>query len=301
MYATPRGLTPLLTGLRMTGTFAVQTALDFDSERTTDTRVKLSVANDCQIQQITPELSPKRFATFWRREVKGPNKQPIEVESGPGSPNWVPFDAISPYMETAVMVCEDGHFPYHRGFDFEAMQNSIRENLNQGRFARGASTISMQLAKNLYLGREKTLGRKLQEAVLTQLLEQELSKQQLMELYLNVIEYGPGIYGIGPAAKYYFNKRPSELTLAQALYIASILSNPERQHFDPDGKVSLGWTRYLQKLMHIAKKIGHISEEQLATGLTEQVAFHVADTGATVPAAGSYPGDGADTPSELSP
>lgn len=298
--ATPRGLTPLLTGLRMTGTFAVQTALDFDSERPSDTRVKLSVANDCQIQQITPELSPKRFATYWRREVKGPNKQPIEVESGPGSPDWVPFDAISPYMETAVMVCEDGHFPYHRGFDFEAMQNSIRDNLNQGRFARGASTISMQLAKNLYLSREKTLGRKLQEAVLTQLLEQELSKQQLMELYLNVIEYGPGVYGIGPAAKYYFNKRPSELTLAQSLYIASILSNPERQHFDPDGKVSLGWTRYLQKLMHIAKKIGHISEEQLATGLTEQVAFHVADTGATMPA-GSFPADGADTPSELSP
>lgn len=299
--ATPRGLTPLLTGLRMTGTFAVQTALDFDSQRPTDTKVRLTVANDCQIQQISPELSPKRFATYWRREVKGPNKQAIEVESGPGSPDWVPYDAISPFMEAAVLVCEDGHFPYHRGFDFEAMQNSIRDNLNQGRFARGASTISMQLAKNLYLGKEKTLGRKLQEAVLTQLLEQELSKQQLMELYLNVIEYGPGIYGIGPAAQYYFKKRPSELTLAQALYIASILPNPERQHFDPDGKVSLGWTRYLQKLMHIAKKIGRVDAEQLAVGLTEQVVFRVADTGATMPASTGFPTDDGDTPSELSP
>lgn len=298
--ATPRGLTPLLGSLRMTGTFAVSTALDFDSERPTDTKVRLNVANDCQIQQISPELSPKRFSTYWRREVKGPNKQSIEVESGPGSPDWVPYDAISPYMEAAVLVCEDGHFPYHRGFDFEAMQNSIRDNLNQGRFARGASTISMQLAKNLYLGKEKTLGRKLQEAVLTQLLEQELSKQQLMELYLNVIEYGPGIYGIGPAAQYYFKKRPSELTLAQSLYIASILPNPEKQHFDQDGKVSAGWTRYLQKLMHIAKKIGRIDGEQLAVGLTEQVVFRSADTGATMPPS-TYPGDDADTPSELSP
>jgi len=224
----------------------------------------------------------------------------MEIESGLGSPDWVPYEAISPFMETAVQVCEDGHFQTHHGFDFEAIQNSIRDNLNKGRFVRGASTISMQLAKNLYLGKEKTLGRKLQEAVLTQLLEQELSKRELLELYLNVIEYAPGVYGIGPAAHYYFAKRPSDLSLGQALYIASILPNPERQHFDRDGKVSAAWTRYLQRLMHIAKKIGHINDEQLAAGLAEQVAFHVADSG---PASGapSEPEEGSDTPTELSP
>jgi membrane peptidoglycan carboxypeptidase len=204
-------------------------------------------------------------------------------------------------METAVVVCEDGHFPYHRGFDFEAIQNSIRDNLNQGRFARGASTVTMQLAKNLYLGKEKTLGRKLQEAVLTQLLEQELSKRELIELYLNVIEYAPGVYGIGPAARYYFAKTPADLSLGQALYIASILPNPEHQHFARDGKVSPGWTKYLQRLMHIAKKIGRISDEQLATGLSEQVAFRVADAGGVPPASDAFPDEGTDTPSELSP
>jgi hypothetical protein len=298
--STPRGLLPLLTGLRMSGTFAVQAKLDYDSERPNETRVALNVANDCHIDQVTPELSPRRFESYWRREVRGLDKQPLEVESGPGSPDWVPYEAISPFMETAIVVCEDGHFPYHHGFDFEAIQNSIRDNLNQGRFARGASTVSMQLAKNLYLGKEKTLSRKLQEAVLTQLLEQELSKRELIELYMNVIEYGPGIYGIGPAARYYFAKRPSDLSLGQALYIASILPNPEHQHFDPDGKVSAGWTRYLQRLMHIAKKIDRITPEQLEQGLAEQVAFRVADSGAP-PLSSPSPDEAADTPTELSP
>jgi hypothetical protein len=299
--ATPRGLMPLLSSLRMTGTFGVKAQLDFNSEHPGDTRVRLHVANDCRIEQVPPELSPRRFASLWQREVRGANKQPIEIVSGPGSPDWVPIDAISPFMETAVQVCEDGHFPSHRGFDFEAIQNSIKDNLIKGRFARGASTISMQLAKNLYLGKEKTLGRKLQEAVLTQLLEQELSKRELLELYLNVIEYAPGVYGIGPAAQYYFAKRPSDLSLGQALYIASILPNPERQHFNPDGKVSPAWTSYLQRLMRIAKKIGQISDEQLAVGLAEQVVFHVADSGGASSSAGPSPDEGTDTPSELSP
>ena len=299
--ATPRGLAPLIASLRMTGTFAVQAQLDFDSEHTNEARVRLNVANDCHIEQIPAELTPRRFASPWQREVKGVNKQPIEVESGPGSPDWVPIDAISPFMETAVQVCEDGHFQSHHGFDFEAIENSIKDNLIKGRFARGASTISMQLAKNLYLGKEKTLGRKLQEAVLTQLLEQELTKRELLELYLNVIEYAPGVYGIGPAAHYYFAKRPSDLSLGQALYIASILPNPERQHFDPDGKVSPSWANYLQRLMRIAKKIGQISDEQLAAGLAEQVVFHVADSGGALLNAAPSSEEGTDTPSELSP
>ncbi|HEY4104098.1 MAG TPA: monofunctional biosynthetic peptidoglycan transglycosylase, partial [Polyangiaceae bacterium] len=297
--ATPRGLMPLIAPLRMTGTFAVKAELAYDSEHPNDTRVHLDVANDCRIGEIPAELSPHRFESAWHREVKGPDKQPLEIESGPGSPDWVPYDAISPYMEAAVLVCEDGRFEHHHGFDYEAIQNSIKDNLIKGRFVRGASTISMQLAKNLYLGKEKTLGRKLQEAVLTLLLEQELDKRELMELYLNVIEYGPGIYGIGPAAHYYFAKRASDLSLGQALYIASILPNPEHQHFDKDGKVGAVWTKYLQRLMYIAKKIGKISDEQLATGLSEQVAFHVADSGAPPPS--SAPEEGTDTPTELSP
>src|SRR6185369_12377724 len=114
---------------------------------------------------------------------------------GPGTEGWVSMGSLPKFMEVGVLTCEDGRFMRHHGFDKEAIINSIRENLAAGGFKRGASTISMQLAKNLYLSREKTLSRKLQEAVLTLYLEQELSKDQIIELYLNVIEFGPGIYG----------------------------------------------------------------------------------------------------------
>ncbi len=299
--ATPHGFAPLIAGMRLSGTFSVKADLDYDSERPSETRVHLDVTNDCHIDQVPPELSPHRFEAPWQREVRGADRLPMEIESGPGTPDWVPYDSISPFMETAVLVCEDSHFERHHGFDFEAIENSIRDNLIQGRFARGASTISMQLAKNLYLGKEKTLGRKLQEAALTVLLEQQLSKQAMMELYLNVIEFGPGIYGIGPAAHYYFAKRASDLSLGQALYIATILPSPERQHFAPDGKVTEAWTRYLQKLMQIAKKIGRVTDAELQAGLAEQVAFRVADTGGGSAATAPSPEEGTDTPSELSP
>jgi membrane peptidoglycan carboxypeptidase len=131
----------------------------------------------------------------------------------------------------------------------------------------------MQLAKNLYLGREKTLARKIQEALLTLLLEQELSKQELMELYLNVIELGPGIYGVGPAAEYYFKTTAKDLTLGQALYLASILPDPTRQHFTPEGAVTERWSEYLRKLMRIARKVERITDEELEAGLAEAVAF----------------------------
>jgi membrane peptidoglycan carboxypeptidase len=217
----------------------------------------------------------------------------MHVESGPGSPNWVPYEDISPFMETAVLVCEDGRFLRHRGFDYEAIATAVRDDLIAGRFARGASTVSMQLAKNLYLDSGKTLGRKVQEAALTLLLEQELDKRALMELYLNVIEYGPGIYGIGPAADYYFAKKPRDLSLGQSLYIASILPNPDHQYFRSDGRLGDAWAKYLQRLMLIAKKIKRITPEQLENGLHEQIAFRVADSGAT-----SVGDGGTDTMSE---
>ena len=141
-------------------------------------------------------------------------------------------------MEIAVLVCEDGGFYRHRGFDFRAIEKAIEGRHPSGRFVRGASTISMQLAKNLYLGREKTLSRKIQEALLVLVLEQELSKKELMELYLNIVELGPGIYGVGPAADHYFNVPAKDLTLGQALYLASILPDPTQAALQPGRRPS---------------------------------------------------------------
>jgi hypothetical protein len=273
--ALPRGFAPRLSMVRMSGTLALDGELDFDSRKPGDTKVRLAVKNECRVSDLPPELSPRRFSSPFTREVKGADGAPMLIDGGPGTPTWIPYDGISPYMETALLVCEDGRFPHHRGFDFRAIENSIRDNLKAGRFARGASTLSMQLAKNLYLGTEKTLSRKVQEAVFTILLEQELSKIDLMELYLNVVEFGPGLYGIGPAAHYYFAKHPRDLSLGQALFLGSILPNPDAQHFRPDGQLNPGWSNYLRRLMKIAYERKRISDHELEAGLSEQVAFRV--------------------------
>jgi hypothetical protein len=271
--ALPDGLAPLLAGVKLDGTFSLSAAVDYDSKKPSATKTKLELSNRCRVSEVPPAISPKRFRSAWLREVKGADGLPMAIESGPGSPDWTPYEEISPHLETAVIVSEDGGFFRHRGFDARAMESALRDNLIARRYLRGASTISMQLAKNLYLGSEKTIGRKIQEAVLVVLLEQELAKHELMELYLNVIEFGPGIYGVKRAARHYFDEEPAELSLAQALYLSSILPNPDSSHFRADGSLSERWTAYLRKLMQIAHRIGRITEEELTAGLREEIRF----------------------------
>jgi hypothetical protein len=277
----PKELVAELDGLTLDGTFTLSYEIDVPASKPAATRVVLDVKNDCHVKSAPASLSPQRFRSPWVREVKGADGQSVMIRSGPGTPDWVSYDDISRFMEIAVLVCEDGGFYRHRGFDFRAIERAVNDDIRARRFVRGASTISMQLAKNLYLGREKTLARKIQEALLTLLLEEELSKKELMELYLNVVELGPGIYGVGPAAAHYFNTSPKDLTLGQALYLASILPDPTRQHFTPDGNVTERWSQYLQKLMGIARRVERISDEELEAGLAERVGFR---RGAPLPA-----------------
>jgi monofunctional biosynthetic peptidoglycan transglycosylase len=262
----------------MTGTFTFSGQLAFDTRRPEGAKVSFTGSNDCEVTRVPTSLSLDRFRHPWTRTVKGQTGVATTIESGPGTAGWVPYAAISPYMSTAVVICEDARFFSHRGFDAQSIQSSIKDNLREGRFVRGGSTVSMQLAKNLFLEREKTLSRKLQEAVLTLLLEQSLKKEEILELYLNVVEFGPGIYGIGPAAAHYFRSRPRDLSLGQSLYLASILPNPKVHHFGEGGLLRPGWADYLRKLMKIAHKIRRIDDRELEIGLEETVQLGVAAT-----------------------
>lgn len=260
-------------GVRLAGTFALDHSFSYDSAHPHALALTLHVENGCRVVSAPPELSPDRFRSAWTREVKGPDGLPMTIRSGPGTPEWIDYDEIPHAMEVAVLVCEDGGFYRHHGFDFRAMEKAMKDDILAGRFVRGASTISMQLAKNLYLSKEKTLSRKIEEALLTMLLEAKLSKPELMELYLNVVELGPGIYGIGEAARYYFDEDARQLSLGQALYLASILPDPTRQHFAPDGSLMPHWAEYIKKLMRIARSVDRISDEELDAGLAEELAF----------------------------
>jgi len=260
-------------GIKLEGTFALTHALSYDSAHPGALALTLHVDNGCHVTDAPAELSPERFRGVWSRDVKGPDGLPMTIRTGPGAPGWIRYDDLPRTMEIAVLVCEDGGFFRHRGFDFRAIEMALKDDIRAGRFVRGASTISMQLAKNLYLGKEKTLSRKVEEALLTMLLEAKLSKNDLLEIYLNIVELGPGIYGIEQAADYYFNQGARELTLGQALYLASILPDPTRTHFEPDGDITPRWGEYIKKLMRIARDVKRITDEELEAGLAEELAF----------------------------
>jgi membrane peptidoglycan carboxypeptidase len=240
-------------------------------------KIDWDLKNQCRIINAPPEIDVARFGRPFRRTVYDEHGQKVEIVSGPGTPDWVPLQAISPFMEAAITTTEDGGFRYHGGFDKTAIKNSIRDNVRAGKFLRGASTITMQLAKNLYLEREKNLSRKLQEAVLTTYLEQALTKDDILELYFNIVEYGPMIYGIGPAADHYFDTSPNDLSLGQALFLTSILPAPKRTYFSSQtGQVSKGWLGYLHKLMKIMRDRNKINDEELMDGVSEVITYHVA-------------------------
>jgi monofunctional biosynthetic peptidoglycan transglycosylase len=141
---------------------------------------------------------------------------------------WAPLARISPYVVKAVIIAEDDKFWSHEGFDFDAIQKAVEKDLKKKQFKAGGSTISQQLAKNLYLTPAKNPVRKIKEAILTWRLERNLSKRRIIELYLNVAEWGDGIFGIEAAARHYFSKSAADLTAREAAQLAVALPSPLR-------------------------------------------------------------------------
>ncbi|WP_445453611.1 transglycosylase domain-containing protein [Flavobacterium sp. 25HG05S-40] len=163
----------------------------------------------------------------YRAIDKGVAQRPILV--GAANANYTSLTEMSPYLTKCVLTSEDPSFMNHRGFINEAFKESISKNIRTKKFARGASTISMQLVKNVFLTREKTLSRKLEEILLVYILENNRisSKQRMLEVYFNIIEWGPNIYGIAEASEFYFQKRPIDLNINQCLFLATIIPNPK--------------------------------------------------------------------------
>ncbi|RXK82304.1 monofunctional biosynthetic peptidoglycan transglycosylase [Chlorobaculum sp. 24CR] len=139
---------------------------------------------------------------------------------------WVPLKKVSSSLIKAVLISEDNNFWHHEGFDFKAIEGALEKNIEAGEFKFGASTISQQLAKNLYLSPSKNPLRKIKEAILTWRIEQTLSKRRILELYVNVAEWGDGIFGIDAAARHYYGVRASQLTASQSARLAAALPNP---------------------------------------------------------------------------
>ncbi len=270
----PTALLPALQGTRWAGTFGARGRFAIDTQNPDALELSYDIQDQCRAIDVPPELARARFKQSFRQVIYLPDGSTAEQTTGPGSSNWTGLADISPYMQVAVMTTEDGAFPYHHGFNAAAIKASIIANIKARRFVRGASTITMQLAKNLFLTRQKTLARKLEEVVLTDYLEQVFSKDEIMELYLNVVEFGPAVYGITAASEYYFGRTPAELDVAESMFLSSLLPSPRRygamREYD---EAPEGWMRGLRNLMRAARKRHLLSDSELEEALGEKILF----------------------------
>lgn len=165
---------------------------------------------------------------------------------------WVPYSKISPNLKRALIASEDAKFLEHEGFDWEGIQNAWEKNLKKGRIVAGGSTISQQLAKNLFLSSKRTPWRKLEEAIITVMLEQLLDKRRILEIYLNVIEWGNGVFGAEAAARHHYKTSAAALSATQAAKLAAMVPNP--RYFDThfNDRKLLRKARIIQRRMSYA-------------------------------------------------
>jgi hypothetical protein len=216
--------------------------LVFDSKLKKE-KLKITKYGEANLNKLNGEF-------IYRAIIQNVLQRPVLV--GSENPNYTPLDQISPYLQKCVLTSEDPSFFSHRGFINEAFKQSILKNIRTKKFSRGASTISMQLIKNVFLTREKTVSRKLEEILLVYILENNriASKERMLEVYFNVIEWGPNVYGIGEAAQFYFQKSPADLTLKECLFLATIVPKPKKfmWQFDNEGNLK-SYAKQQQKFL----------------------------------------------------
>ncbi len=187
---------------------------------------------------------------------------------GPRNRYWTPLSRIPAEMKWAVILAEDTNFYKHEGIDAKAIRQAIKHDLEKKSLSRGASTITQQTAKNLFLSREKTITRKLKEIYLAWRMEQELTKGRILELYLNVVELGPMVYGIGNASRYYFNKPPEAMTPRECAFLAAMLPGP-RVAYNPYRNLGKVLRRSDMILRQLRSK-GVITQEELQAALATE-------------------------------
>jgi monofunctional biosynthetic peptidoglycan transglycosylase len=166
---------------------------------------------------------------------------------------WVPYAEISPHLKRAVIAAEDAHFLEHGGFDWQGIQTAIEKNTKKGRFVAGGSTISQQLAKNLFLSPQRSMLRKAEEAAITLMIEALWEKERILEVYLNVIEWGNGVFGAEAAAQHYYQKSAGRLSSRQAARLAAMVPNPRYYDRHPKSKALAKQTAIIQSRMTATK------------------------------------------------
>lgn len=230
-----------------------------------DNYVDLSLEQNCIFISTSNQISSSALAKPMLLTFERSKPQLV----GPGTKNWIPIDMISEYMTKSLLITEDAAFFQHTGVDPNAIEFAINEYIKNGP-QRGGSTITMQLAKNLWLGPERTIQRKVEEVFLAFHLETTLHKHRILEWYMNCIEFGPNVFGIHDAALHYFGSHPIELTLKQSLFLSSILPRPKDEYFI-NGILRDSTEYKLNSLLDMMYATNKISEQELITAKNEKL------------------------------
>ncbi|WP_426669779.1 transglycosylase domain-containing protein [Mucilaginibacter sp. McL0603] len=244
----PDGLFDSFTGIQVTGKLKYHLHVFLDSSNPDQVQFESALAKDnLNIVKYGKTDLDKLNKVFVYTPYEKGKPMPARI-IGPQNPYFTPLEDISINARNAIMTSEDPSFYSNHGFVEESIRKSIATDFKEKKFKRGGSTISMQLIKNAFLSREKTLARKVEEILIVWMIENNnvMSKNRMLEVYFNIVEWGRNIYGIGEASHYYFGKSPSELTLGESIYLASILPHPKTglYSFLPDGSLRPSLTGY---------------------------------------------------------
>ena len=221
-------------------------------------------------RQMPPAIARLRSDFIFRSDDGPEPHRPVDVS--PASPDFIALRDVPPLFVRTLLLSEDAGFYGHRGIDLRELPAALLTDWSRGRAARGASTITQQLAKNLFLSRDKQVGRKLQELAITFLLESALGKERILEIYLNIIEWGPGLRGLRPAARHYFGREPQALTPAEMAFLVAIIPGPIKyQRSFAHGTPGPGLRSLIDALLAKLRSVDAIGEEDYRRALSEPI------------------------------
>ncbi|ACF14620.1 glycosyl transferase family 51 [Chloroherpeton thalassium ATCC 35110] len=266
--ALPGAMLSEMDGYDFRGKIAYSLFMDIDFQHLENIVLSPKVyQSNFQVASLGGQNSLSKLQSDFLYTAKSGGKEVQTIDVSTSSPFYKRLESLPPHLIWAVLTNEDGAFFRHHGFNTDAFSQSIADNIREQRFARGGSTITMQLVKNLYLTKEKTLARKFQEVLITWILENSgiVSKERMLEIYFNIIEWGPNVYGIGQASLYYFNKLPYQLTPAESVFLTSIIPMPKSfaRAFDKNGQVTNGWKSKMKFIASEMFRRGYLETDDL--------------------------------------
>jgi len=275
LAAVPGDLLGEAAGFRLAGDVSGKARIKIDSRQLEETGLEIEVMDACRALAVPPRASDLRQEVFTHAVAMAEGGRRLRT-AGPGTAEWRILPAISPWLIDAVLVQEDAGFFEHAGFSLPDIRAALVSDLQAGGTRRGASTLTMQLARNLFLTREKTLARKLQEVLYAWWLEQTLSKDDILEMYLNVVEFGPRLYGAGLAAEHYFQHDVGDLSATEAAFLTVILPAPYRFHDElaAAGDLTVSLSGQVRRLLRRMAASGYMDAEQLEQALADVAALH---------------------------